>query len=81
MSAHFIISVMAYGKPSDENLSPAPILIGFTMLWSENFSRSNALSTAKFASDVSRVLSFGLANANCHINSAIAVDLPVPGGP
>ena len=32
MLAHFIISVIAYGKPSDEILSPAPILIGLGYL-------------------------------------------------
>ena len=79
--AHFFISTWEYAKPSAENLSPAATRIGLTMLWRENFSRSKALSTARLASDVSSILLSGFCCASCQISSAIAVDLPVPGGP
>ena len=79
--AHFFISTCEYAKPSAENLSPAATRIGLTILWTENFTLSKALSTARLASDVSNILLSGFCWTNCHINSAMAVDLPVPGGP
>jgi hypothetical protein len=55
--------------------------MGFTTLFCPFFNRSMALSTARLVSEVRRIFCFGSFLMCCQIISAIAVDLPVPGGP